>query len=56
MYLTESDGHRMARGSFTVNRLEFGLGQESQPDDGVVGYQITIYFEFKTLKPQLIIR
>lgn len=45
--LTSVEGKRLARGSFVVNRLDFDLGSESQPDDESVGYEVTISFEFE---------
>lgn len=45
--LTNSDDKRVASGSFIVNRLDFNLGRDSQPDDETVGYPVTIKFEFE---------
>lgn len=43
----ESDGdQRFARGEFTVDRRAFDLGNESQPDDAWVGYDVIIRFRF----------
>ena len=36
----------IASGSFTVDRLDFNLGRDSQPDDDTAGYRVTIIFEF----------
>ncbi len=41
------DGKGTARGSFVINRLDFNLGRNSQPGDEIVGYLITITFEFE---------
>jgi hypothetical protein len=45
--LTYSDDKQVASGSFTVNRLDFNLGRDSQPDDETVAYQVTVKFEFE---------
>lgn len=45
--LAGRDDRRVASGSFTVNRLDFNLGSDSQPDDDTVGYLVTIKFEFE---------
>ena len=45
--LAYSDDRRVASGNFTVNRLDFNLGRDSQPDDDTVGYPVTIKFEFE---------
>ena len=38
-------GHTAA-GTFTIDRREFNLGINSQPDDDKVGYEIVIRFKF----------
>ena len=45
--LTYSDDKQVASGSFTVNRLDFNLGRDSQPDDETVAYPVTVKFEFE---------
>jgi hypothetical protein len=37
----------MASGNFAIDRLEFGLGSSTQPDEETVGYQVVVYFEFE---------
>jgi cytochrome b561 len=41
------DDSRMASGNFAIDRLEFGLGSSTQPDEETVGYQVVVYFEFE---------
>ena len=48
MKLEQVDGRHIASGSFTVNRLEFALGQSTQSDDSVVGFPVVIAFEIET--------
>ena len=48
---TDTDGatateERFATGQFIVDRRAFNLGNESQPDDTWVGYDVTIKFRF----------
>jgi polyisoprenoid-binding protein YceI len=40
-------GARKATGEFTVNRLDFELGAESQADEDTVAYPVTIRFAFE---------
>ena len=45
--LDEGAETRQATGEFTVSRLDFGLGAESQADEEAVGYPVTIRFAFE---------
>jgi polyisoprenoid-binding protein YceI len=47
MQLVQREGKRMATGSFTVSRLDFGLGADSEPDDETVGLAVTVTFTFE---------
>jgi len=47
--LAQSNGKPVARGSFTIDRLDFNLGRKTQPSDDTVGYHVTITFEFDVL-------
>ncbi len=47
--LTDSGNKRVAQGSLTINRLDFKLGLDTQPDDKMVGYLVTIKFRFEVL-------
>lgn len=47
--LTDSGNMRVAQGSLTINRLDFKLGLDTQPDDVMVGYLVTIKFKFEVL-------
>ena len=46
MALADEGGTRVARGEFTVDRQDFGLGLESQKTDQYVGFPVTIRFRF----------
>ena len=37
----------IASGDFVINRLDFNLGKISQPSDQLVGFQVTIHFQFE---------
>jgi cytochrome b561 len=45
--LAHEENKSMATGSFTIDRLDFDLGKNSQPDEETVGYQIVVEFEFE---------
>ena len=45
--LTFEENKRVARGSFKVNRLDFELGNDSQPDEDTAGFQVVVEFEFE---------
>ena len=45
--LVDGDDKRIASGRFVINRLDFNLGRDSQPDDETVGYPVTITFKFE---------
>lgn len=44
--IDDQDGVKMASGEFVVDRTEYQLGMESQPNDDYVGNDVTIAFEF----------
>lgn len=44
--IESGDDERFATGEFIVDRRAFQLGDESQPDDTWVGYDVTIKFRF----------
>lgn len=44
--LSEKDGQKMASGQFEVDRTEYQLGMESQPNGDYVANEVTIAFEF----------
>lgn len=45
--LEQAENGRRAVGGFTIARLDFGLGAESQPDDETVGLTVPVEFEFE---------
>jgi len=45
--LAHEENKSMASGSFTIDRLDFDLGKNSQPDEETVGYQVVVEFEFE---------
>jgi len=47
--INESETGKTASGEFTVDRLTYQLGLESQPTDEYVGNDVTISFEFELL-------
>ena len=47
MTLDEAGGRRSGRGTFTVSRMEFDVGRQSQPDDSVVDFPVQVSFEFE---------
>jgi len=46
MVLETIDGKRVATGSFAVQRLDYNIGSESQPNDDSVGFEVIIQFQF----------
>lgn len=46
--LTIDDTSAMAKGGFTINRLDFDVGKIDQPDDSTVGFNVLIEFTFAT--------
>lgn len=47
--IIESESGKTASGEFTVDRITYQLGLESQPTDEYVGKDVTISFEFELL-------
>jgi cytochrome b561/polyisoprenoid-binding protein YceI len=47
MQLVFEETHKVAIGSFIINRLDFDLGKSSQPDDDTVGYGVEVSFKFE---------
>lgn len=45
--LDQAENGRRGLGGFTLNRLDFGLGAESQPDGETVGLTVPVEFEFE---------
>ena len=45
--LYQAENGRVARGGFTVARLDFDLGADSQSDDETVGFEVSVEFEFE---------
>ena len=45
--LSNEQYKRFASGQFTVNRLDFNLGTNSQPTDGTVAYSVEVRFKFE---------
>ena len=45
--LAHGENKSIASGNFTIDRLDFDLGKNSQPDDETVGYQVVVRFEFE---------
>ena len=45
--MAHEENKNIATGSFTIDRLDFDLGKNSQPDDETVGYQVVVRFEFE---------
>lgn len=45
--LVFEENKRMAIGNFTINRLDFELGNTSQSDEETVGYPVLVTFEFE---------
>lgn len=46
MQLDNTDGKQVASGTFTIKRLDFNVGKQSQPNDDNVGLEIEIRFQF----------
>lgn len=47
LVLSNEQDRRFASGQFTVNRLDFNLGADSQPGDGTVAFSVEISFKFE---------
>lgn len=50
--LLENEGSRQVSGEFTVNRLDFDLGAQSQPNGDYVGLEVVINFQFELNSPK----
>lgn len=47
MELVSVENKRIATGSFAIDRLDFELGRDSQPEEDSLGYQVVVSFEFE---------
>jgi len=46
MIITEQEGKQVASGEFVINRFDYKIGSEDQPDEEYVGADITLTFSF----------
>jgi len=44
--IIDTETEQQASGGFTINRLDFALGETDQPGDSTIGYDVTINFSF----------
>jgi len=46
MTLSEQDGKQTASGEFVINRFDYQIGLNDQPDEEYVNAEITLQFSF----------
>lgn len=51
MTIADEEGKRVARGEFLIDRSEYDIGMESQGNEDIVGFKVTVKFRFDIAQP-----